>query len=47
VAGSITRLDVADLVIQCLRSPHAENRVLSAVDRDRCRSEQPVKPFEL
>jgi nucleoside-diphosphate-sugar epimerase len=47
VAGSITRLDVADLVIQCLESANAENKVLSAVDRDRIRSEQPVVPFEL
>lgn len=47
IAGSITRLDVADLVIRCLASSNAENRVLSAVDRDRIRSEQPVVPFAL
>lgn len=45
VAGSITRLDVADLVAQCLASSNTENKVLSAVDRDRIRSEQPVVPF--
>ena len=47
VAGSITRTDVADLVIQCLQSPQAETQVLSAVDRDRIRSEQPITPFDL
>lgn len=47
VAGSITRLDVAALVIQCLQSSKAENQVLSAVDRDRLRSETPITPFEL
>jgi len=47
IAGSITRSDVADLVIRCLRSPKAENQVLSAVDRDRTRSEHPIMPFEL
>ncbi|HEY9888824.1 MAG TPA: SDR family oxidoreductase [Candidatus Obscuribacterales bacterium] len=46
VAGSITRLDVADLVIQCLQSPLAVNKVLSAVDRDRCRSAQPMVAFD-
>lgn len=46
-AGSITRSDVADLVIQCLMSPKAENKVLSAVDRDRIRSDQPIVPFAL
>jgi len=47
VAGSITRSDVADLVIRCLRSPNAENQVLSAVDCDRTRSEYPLEPFTL
>jgi uncharacterized protein YbjT (DUF2867 family) len=47
VAGSITRIDVAALVIQCLASPRAENRVLSAVDCDRVRSEHPIEPFAL
>jgi len=47
IAGSIIRSDVADLVIRCLRSPKAENQVLSAVDRDRTRSEHPIMPFEL
>lgn len=47
VAGSITRLDVADLVIQCLASSKAENQVLSAVDRERTRSEHSVVPFVL
>ena len=47
VAGSITRIDVADLVIQCLASSKAENQVLSAVDRDRTRSEYSVVPFVL
>ncbi|NER84610.1 MAG: NAD(P)H-binding protein [Leptolyngbya sp. SIO1D8] len=45
VAGSITRIDVADLVIQCLQSSPAQNRTLSAVDRDRIRSEHPVEAF--
>lgn len=47
VAGSITRGDVAELVIRCLTSAPAENKVLSAVDRDRIRSDQPFAPFEL
>ncbi|MGD1928583.1 MAG: SDR family oxidoreductase [Leptolyngbyaceae cyanobacterium] len=46
-AGSISRLDVADLVIQCLRSERATNQVLSAIDRDRSRSEPPVEPWLL
>ena len=47
VSGSITREDVAALVIECLQSARTENQVLSAVDRDRIRSEQPVEPFLL
>ena len=47
VAGSITRTDVADLVVQCLASPKAENQVLSAVDRNRIRSERLIIPFVL
>lgn len=34
VAGTIHRADVAQLVCQCLRSDQANNRVLSAVDRN-------------
>ena len=47
VAGSITRIDVANLVIQCLASSKAQNQVLSAVDRALIRSEHPVIPFVL
>lgn len=47
VAGSITRGDVAALVLRCLASTPAESKVLSAVDRDRLRSEQPFAPFAL
>lgn len=47
VAGSITRLDVADVVIRCLESAAAENKVLSVVERDRVRSEYPVVPLAL
>ena len=47
IAGSITRADVADLVMRCLSSASAEHQVLSAVDRDRIRSDQPVEPFML
>ena len=39
--------DVADLVIQCLRSERAANQVLSAIDRDRSRSEPPVELWPL
>lgn len=46
-AGKITRLDVAQLVIQCLQSSRAKNQVLSAVDRDRLRNQQTIAPFEL
>ena len=47
VAGSITRTDIAELIIQCMQSNKAENRVLSAIDRDRLRSEQLIEPFHL
>lgn len=47
VAGSITRIDVADLVVQSLQSAAAANRILAAVDRDRIRSEQPVEGYVL
>lgn len=33
IAGTIHRADVADLVLQCLRSSQANNRTLGAVDR--------------
>ncbi|MDB9526410.1 SDR family oxidoreductase [Oscillatoria sp. CS-180] len=46
-AGSITRTDVADIVIQCLESSTAENKVLSAVDSNRIRSEHPIEPLAL
>ena len=46
-AGSISRLDVADLVIQCLQSERAVNQVLSAIDRDRSRSDQTLEPWKL
>ena len=45
VAGSITRIDVADLIIRCLQSDRAENKILSAIARDRRRSEHPVEEF--
>jgi nucleoside-diphosphate-sugar epimerase len=44
IAGSITRADVAELVMRCLSSAQAVNQVLSAVDRDRLRSEHPIEP---
>ena len=47
VAGSITRIDVASLVIQCLQSNRAKNRTLSAVARDRIRTEATVEVFHL
>ncbi len=47
VAGSITRLDVADLVIRCLQSERAANRILAAVDQDQIRTPEPVTPFHL
>lgn len=47
VAGSITRMDVAALVVQCLQSTKAENQTFAAVDRDRIRSSHPVEPFAL
>lgn len=34
IAGSIHRADVAELVCQCLLSDKADNRILSAVDRN-------------
>ncbi|MEM0981788.1 MAG: SDR family oxidoreductase [Cyanobacteria bacterium P01_H01_bin.58] len=47
VAGSITRVDVAALVLQCLLSPNAENQTFGAVDGDRVRSSHPIEPFTL
>ncbi|BAB76573.1 SDR family oxidoreductase [Anabaena sp. FACHB-709] len=34
IIGSIHRADVAQLVIQCLKSERANNKILSAVDKD-------------
>ena len=45
ISGSITRIDVATLILRCLASPQARNQVLSAVDRDCLRSPQPVVEF--
>ncbi|MGF1460651.1 MAG: SDR family oxidoreductase [Leptolyngbyaceae cyanobacterium] len=39
VAGVITRIDVANLCIRCLKSANTQNKVLSAVDSDRIRSD--------
>lgn len=46
-AGTITRIDVASLIIQCLQSERVINQILGAVDRDRIRSEQNITPFRL
>ncbi|MEO1093999.1 MAG: SDR family oxidoreductase [Cyanobacteria bacterium J06638_28] len=47
VAGSIPRMDVAALVLQCLLSRKAENQTFAAVDGDRVRSSYPIEPFLL
>lgn len=47
IAGPITRIDVASLIIQCLQSTRAENQILAAVDRDRLDPSQEFAPFQL
>jgi nucleoside-diphosphate-sugar epimerase len=47
VAGTITRADVATLVIAASQSDAAVNQIFSAVDRDRLRSPQAVDPVVL
>ncbi|MBF2034181.1 MAG: SDR family oxidoreductase [Leptolyngbyaceae cyanobacterium T60_A2020_046] len=47
ISGRITRADVAALILACLRTPNTEQRVFSAVDRDRLSGNQPITPFPL
>lgn len=47
VAGTITRADVAALVVAASQSAQAVNRTFSAVDRDRLRGPKAVEPVML
>jgi uncharacterized protein YbjT (DUF2867 family) len=47
VAGSINRADVADLVCQCLDSELANNKVLSAIDRNMMYGQPQFEEFRL
>ena len=47
IAGSIHRADVAELVCRCLLSDLANNRVLSAVDRQMVYGQQDFEKLEL
>jgi nucleoside-diphosphate-sugar epimerase len=47
IAGSIHRADVASLVCQCLQSDRANNRVLSAVDRQMTYGQREFEILEL
>jgi uncharacterized protein YbjT (DUF2867 family) len=47
VAGSINRADVADLVCQCLDSELANNKVLSAIDRNMMYGQAELAEFRL
>jgi len=47
VAGTIHRADVAQLVCQCLHSQRANNKVLSAVDRQLTYGQQEFEEFQL
>ncbi|MBD2104547.1 SDR family oxidoreductase [Leptolyngbya sp. FACHB-261] len=47
VAGSIYRADVAQLVCQCLTSERANNKVLSAVDRQMLYGQPVFEEFQL
>jgi nucleoside-diphosphate-sugar epimerase len=47
IAGSIHRADVADLVCRCLESDRANNKVLSAVDRNQLYGNPTLVEFEL
>ncbi len=47
IAGTIHRADVAALVCQCLQSDRADNRVLSAVDRNMTYSQTAFEVLDL
>jgi nucleoside-diphosphate-sugar epimerase len=47
VAGPIHRADVAELVCRCLASDRAQNRILSAVDRQMVYGERSIEEFEV
>jgi hypothetical protein len=45
VCGAITREDTAALVVKALFSPKTDNKVLSAVDKNKVSTQQPYEPF--
>lgn len=47
IAGSINRADVAQLVVECLRSEPANQQILSAVDRGMLYGQPELKAFKL
>ena len=47
VAGTIHRADVADLVCRCLNSDRANNKILSAVDRQMMYGQPEFEEFSL
>ncbi|AVH72072.1 SDR family oxidoreductase [Nostoc sp. 'Lobaria pulmonaria (5183) cyanobiont'] len=47
IIGSINRADVAQLVVRCLNSQHANNKILSAVDRNMLFGQREFAEFSL
>ncbi|MEH2421811.1 MAG: SDR family oxidoreductase [Nostoc sp.] len=47
IIGSINRADVAQLVVRCLNSQHANNKILSAVDRNMLFGQREFTEFSL
>lgn len=47
VCGSITRADVADLVVKALFSPKTDNKVLSAIDANKAFTQKKFETFSL
>ena len=47
IAGSIHRADVAQLICRCLNSERANNKILSAVDRQMVYGQPELEEFSL
>lgn len=45
VSGAITREDTATLVVKALFSSKTDNKVFSAIDKDRLTTQKPFEPF--
>ncbi len=47
VCGAISREDTADLVVKALFSQKTDNKVLSAIDKNKDFTQKPYEPFSL